>query len=131
MGQTMATAAWKANVPSGWTCVNGDGSGGIQFGLLDGDNDLIALGIVAGTDVATACGPGLVGQGATITALPDTTWGGKTAKTVKIAVMGVESQARCVNSNGTVYVLIGDQTQGTHASVITAIDALTASWVWK
>jgi hypothetical protein len=131
MGQTMVTAAWKANVPSGWTCVNGDGSGGVQFALFDGDNDLIALEIVAGTDVATACGPGLVGQGATTTALPDTKWGGKTAKTVKVAVMGVESQARCVNSNGTVYVLIGDQTQGTYASVITAMDALTASWVWK
>ena len=125
------TAVWTAIAPSGWSCLTGSTSNGTQLGLVNARREIIALGVVTSKDAATACGADLANQMTSVTAQPDTKWGGKAAKTATVAAMGLEEEARCVESNGIVYMLVGDMPQDTQTSVIAAMDALASSWVWK
>lgn len=130
-GETIVTAVWTATVPSGWTCITGSASSATQLGLVDARREIIVLGVVTSKDAATACGADLANQMTSVVAQPDTVWGGKVAKTATVSAMGLEEEDRCVESNGLVYRLMGDLPEGTQASVIAALDALTSSWVWK
>ena len=89
------------------------------------------MGVSTSKDAASACGADLAKQTTSVVALPDTLWGGKTATTAKATMMGMDIEARCVQVNGLVYSLVGDPIQGAHATVITAMNALASSWVWK
>ena len=89
------------------------------------------MGVSTSKDAASACGADLAKQATSVEALPDTLWGGKTANTAKATMKGMDIQARCVQVNGLVYSLVGEPIQGAHASVITAVNALALSWVWK
>jgi hypothetical protein len=130
-GDTIVTAVWTAITPSGWSCLTGSTSNGTLLGLVNARREIIALGVVTSKDAATACGADLANQMTSVTAQPDTKWGGKAAKTATVAAMGLEEEARCVESNGIVYRLVGDMPQDTQTSVVAAMDALTSSWVWK
>jgi hypothetical protein len=130
-GQKIVTAAWTAIAPSGWSCLKGSTSNGTVLGLVNAQKEIIAMGVVASKDAATACGADLANQTISVTAQPDTLWGGKVAKTITVAAMGLEEEYRCVESNGIVYMMVGDMPQDTRTSVIAAMNALTSSWVWK
>ena len=130
-GQRIVTPAWMATAPSGWTCLSGTtNQTATQLGLVSSDKSIIVLTVSSSKDAASACGTDLAKQANSVTPMPDTVWGGKAAKTATFVTLGFQSQARCVQVKGVVYSLVGNPTQGTHPPVVTAMDALTASWVW-
>lgn len=131
-GHKIVTDGWSATVPSGWTCVSGSTTQSTtQLILANSNEELIALSVSPSKDAASACGADLARQVTSLTPLPDTVWGGRTATTATIVTARSEAQARCVQANGIVYTLVGDPTQGGHGTVIAVMDALTAGWVWS
>jgi hypothetical protein len=129
-GQTVVTPAWTARVPSDWNCV-GSTFNPSAFGLADAQRFLIVVEVVKVTDTATACGADLAKSTVTVTALPDTVWGGRTAKAATVSAMGLEEQFRCVQVNGLVYRMLGELPVEDRTNVLAGMDALSASWVWK
>jgi hypothetical protein len=92
--------------------------------------DVISVTVSTAKDAATACGSDLAKQ-ATVVAQPDTIWGGKTAKTAKVTATGIVAQARCVESKGTVYMMVGAPARGTLDSVVSTMTTVSTAWVWK
>ena len=66
-----------------------------------------------------------------MTALPDSTWGGKVSKTAKITYRSHDGEARCVYTNGYTYVMVGMVVGGSLEQVVAGEAALAQSWVWK
>ena len=68
---------------------------------------------------------------AEVTALPDSTWGGKVSKTAGIKFLSYDGQARCVYTNGYSYVMVGIVAKGTLAGLVAGEAALAQSRVWN
>jgi hypothetical protein len=81
------------------------------------------------SDATAACNA--LASGGTVAALPDTQWGGKTAKTVDMDSGGSKVHVRCVSVNDSVYYLMSIPISGTYAEVVAGVDALTSGWTWK
>lgn len=83
----------------------------------------------AAMDAAKMCTS--LGATGNVTQLPDTQWGGKTAKTVEIVNGSTKTHVRCVDTDKGLYYLMGIPIGGTYADVVAGIDALTSGWTWK
>jgi hypothetical protein len=126
-GTTIDSSAFTAKVPSGWSCASQ------TSGLMLSDKKFDALMVmdIAGTSDAAAACASLASAGP-VTALPDTQWGGKTAKTVSMdSGGGSKVHVRCVSVNDSVYYLMGIPISGTYDEVVAGADALTSGWTWK
>jgi hypothetical protein len=66
-----------------------------------------------------------------MTELPDTQWGGKTAKTEDLASGSTKMHVRCVAVSGAVYYLMAIPISGSYAEIIAGVDGLTSGWAWK
>ena len=125
-GTTIDSSAFTAKVPSGWSCA----SQTISLILSDKKFDTLMVMDIAGTSDAAAACASLASAGP-VTALPDTQWGGKTAKTVSMDSGGSKVHVRCVSVNDSVYYLMGIPTSGMYDEVVAGADALTGAWTWK
>ena len=81
------------------------------------------------SDAATVCNS--LASAGTMTALPDTQWGGQTAKTADLESSGTKMHVRCVSVNNSVYYLMAIPITGTYAEIVAGVDALTSGWTWK
>jgi len=126
-GTTIDSSAFTAKVPSGWSCASQTSS----LMLSDKKFDTVMVMDIAGTsDAAAACAS--LATGGPVTALPDTQWGGKTAKTVSMdSGGGSKVHMRCVSVNDSVYYLMGIPVSGMYDEVVAGADALTGAWTWK
>jgi len=125
-GSTIDGSGFSAQIPTGWACTSM--SGGLI--LSDKKFDTLMVMDISGTsDAAAACAS--LATAGTVTALPDTQWGGKTAKTVSTDSGGSKVHVRCVSVNDSVYYLMGIPISGTYDEVVAGADALTGAWTWK
>jgi hypothetical protein len=125
-GSTIDGSGFSAQIPTGWSCTSM--SGGLI--LSDKKYDTLMVMDISGTsDAAAACAS--LSTAGTVTALPDTKWGGKTAKTVSTDSGGSKVHMRCVSVNDSVYYLMGIPISGTYDEVVAGADALTGAWTWK
>ena len=125
-GSTIDGSGFSAKIPTGWSCTSL--SGGLI--LSDKKYDTMMVMDISGTsDAAAACAS--LATAGTVTALPDTQWGGKTAKTVSTDSGGSKVHVRCVSVNDSVYYLMGIPISGTYEEVVAGADALTGAWTWK
>ena len=125
-GSTIDGSGFSAQIPTGWSCTSL--SGGLV--LSDKKFDTLMVMDISGTsDAAAACAS--LETAGTVTALPDTQWGGKTAKTVTTDNGGSKVHVRCVSVNDSVYYLMGIPISGTYDEVVAGADALTGAWTWK
>ena len=124
-GSTIDGPAYSATVPSGWSCTNVT----MSFVLVDATNDTLVAMEKAMPDPASVC-TGLVTD-SNNTRLPDTQWGGKPATTVTSVVGTGQFQHRCIVVKGSVFLLNALPSSGTYHEMVVALDALTASWIWK
>lgn len=125
-GSTIDSGAFTATVPSGWSCTS------VSAGLMLSDqkfDTLMVMDLSDTTDAAAACST--LTTAGTVTALPDTQWGGKTAKTVSMESGGAKVHVRCTSVNGSVFYLMGVPISGTYDDVVAGVDALTGGWTWK
>jgi hypothetical protein len=90
---------------------------------------VIVLEIAGVTDAAQVCSA--MSSAGDVKALPDTQWGGKTAKTEDIVSGNTKTHVRCVAAANSVYYLMALPIGGTYAEILTGVDALTSSWAWK
>jgi hypothetical protein len=125
-GSTIDGSGFSAKIPTGWSCTSL--SGGLV--LSDKKFDTLMVMDISGTSDAAAACASLASAG-TVTALPDTQWGGKTAKTVTTDNGGSKVHVRCVSVNDSVYYLMGIPISGTYDEVVAGADALTGAWTWK
>jgi hypothetical protein len=125
-GSTIDGSGFSAQIPTGWSCTSM--SGGLI--LSDKKFDTLMVMDISGTSDAAATCASLASAG-TVTALPDTPWGGKTAKTVTTDNGGSKVHVRCVSVNDSVYYLMGIPISGTYDEVVAGADALTGAWTWK
>jgi hypothetical protein len=125
-GSTIDGSGFSAQIPTGWSCTSV--SGGLI--LSDKKFDTLMVMDISGTSDAAATCSALASSG-TVTALPDTQWGGKTAKTVSTDSGGSKVHVRCVSVNDSVYYLMGIPISGTYDEVVAGADALTGAWTWK
>jgi len=124
-GSTIDGSGFSAKIPTGWSCTSL--SGGLI--LSDKKYDTMMVMDISGTsDAAAACAS--LATAGTVTALPDTQWGGKTAKTVSTDSGGSKVHVRCVSVNDSVYYLMGIPVSGTYKEVVAGADALTGAWTW-
>lgn len=131
-GGTVSTTAYTAKVPQGWTCLEGGRSASDPvLTLYNVDMDMIDITVTASKDAVAACGADIVSQVSTLEPQPDTMWGGKPAKTAKIAVTNLTGQVRCVESKGVVYMMVGAPMGGTLENVVAGMSAVSTGWVWK
>jgi cytoskeletal protein RodZ len=125
-GGTIDATDYSAKVPTGWEC----GTPTSSLTLTDVNFDtVIVIQIPGQTDAATVCSS--MATAGTVTALPDTQWGGKTAKTEDIASGNTKMHVRCVDAGASVYYLMGLPISGTYADVVAGVDGLTSGWTWK
>jgi hypothetical protein len=125
------TAAWTAKIPRGWSCLaTGTGVDLTQLVLIDDSDNMIVVSVVGAKDTATACAFGMAGQEG-ITPGPDTSWGGKAAKTATLTYENAKILARCVDSHGSIYMMAGEALSLATADLIPVMDTLSAGWVWK
>ena len=130
-GDVVTGTSWSVKVPNGWTCFEETATTvQILLAIHDQGMDVISVTVSTAKDAATACGSDLAKQ-ATVVAQPDTIWGGKTAKTAKVTATGIVAQARCVESKGTVYMMVGAPPRGTLDSVVSTMTTVSTAWVWK
>jgi hypothetical protein len=124
---------FSLKVPAGWTCFEQATSGtGAILGMLNEGMDVIQVSVSPSKDVVTACGAYLATQSTTsVVAQPDTAWGGKTAKTAKVTVSTITAQARCTESKGTIYMMVGATGRGAFDSVVASMGSVSSAWVWK
>ena len=125
-GSTIDGSGFSAKIPTGWACTSM--SGGLI--LSDKKYDTLMVMDISGTSDAAAACASLTTVG-TVTALADTQWGGKTAKTVSTDSGGSKVHVRCVSVNDSVYYLMGIPISGTYEEVVAGADALTGAWTWK
>ena len=125
-GSTIDGSGFSAKIPTGWSCTSL--SGGLM--LSDKKYDTLMVMDISGTSDAAATCSALASSG-TVTALADTQWGGKTAKTVSTDSGGSKVHVRCVSVNDSVYYLMGIPISGTYDEVVAGADALTGAWTWK
>ena len=126
VGSDARTPGWKATVPTGWSCqyVNGR-----EIFIVDAKDDIVD--IMASTfSPAAACSTNLLKGTVPVTALPDSTWGGKVSKTANFVDQPWKGQARCVSSGAVTYVMVGMAYGGSLAEVVAGEDALARGWVW-
>jgi hypothetical protein len=90
---------------------------------------LLVMQLDQTTDAAQVCSS-LANTG-TMTALPDTQWGGQTAKTAEVDSSGTKVHVRCVNVNNSVFYLMAVPITGTYDEVVAGVNALTSGWTWK
>ena len=125
-GSTIDSSVFTAKVPAGWSCM------AVSSGLMISDakfDTLLVMDLPSASDAVTTCN-GLAGS-ATVTALADTQWGGKTAKTVTAESAGSKVHLRCVSVSDVVYYLMAIPATGTYDDVVAGVDALTSAWTWK
>jgi len=125
-GSTIDGSGFNAKIPTGWSCTSL--SGGLM--LSDKKYDTLMVMDISGTSDAAAACTSLANAGP-VTTLPDTQWGGKTAKTVSMDSGGSKVHVRCVSVNDSVYYLMGIPISGTYDEVVAGADALTGAWTWK
>ena len=125
-GSTISSGAFTAKIPTGWECASQ--SGGLV--LSDAKYDTLMVMDISDTSDAAATCTALANSG-TVTALADTKWGGKTAKTVDVDSGGSKVHLRCVSVKNSVYYLMAIPITGTYAEVVAGVDALTSGWTWK
>jgi hypothetical protein len=132
-GQTVSMAVFSLKVPAGWKCFEQTTSGtGALIAIYDDGMDVIQVSVSPSKDVIAACGAYLASTSTTsVVAQPDTIWGGKTAKTAKVTVSIITAQARCAESKGTIYMMVGAPARGTFDSIVAAMSAVSSAWVWK
>ncbi len=130
--RTVSGSAFSLTIPEGWECM-GDPSSDpdVLVLIFNPALDIIQVTVISSKDAATGCGADLATQVTTLVPQPDTAWGGKASKTAKIAVGSLVAQARCVESKGVVYMMVGAATDGTYESVVTAMSAVGSAWLWK
>lgn len=125
-GGTIDSTDYTAKVPTGWEC----GTQTSSLSLTDAKFDtLIVLQLPGQTDAAKVCNA--MATAGTVTALPDTQWGGKTAKTEDIVSGNTKMHVRCVAAAGSVYYLMALPISGTYADIVAGVDGLTGGWAWK
>ena len=131
-GQTVSTTVFSLKVPTGWKCFE-QATSGTQavIALYNESMDVIQVSVSPSKDAVTACGAYLATQSTGVVAQPDTAWGGKPAKTAKVTVSSLTAQARCVESKGVIYMMVGAAGKGTYDSVVTSMSAVATAWVWK
>jgi hypothetical protein len=125
-GSTIDGGGFSAKIPTGWSCTS------LSGGLILSDkkfDTLMVMDIPGTSDAAAACAS--LATAGTVTALPDTQWGGKTAKTVTTESGGSKVHVRCASVNDSVYYLMGIPISGTYDEVVAGADALTGAWTWK
>ena len=125
-GGTIDSSAYTAKVPSGWSCTSA------STGLLLSDkkfDTLMVMDIPSTGDAAAACQS--LATGGTVTASPDTQWGGKPATTITMSSAGTKVHVRCVAANDTVFYLMAIPITGSYEEVVAGVDALTSGWTWK
>jgi hypothetical protein len=125
-GSTIDSAAYSAKLPSGWKCSSQ--SGGLTISDQKYDTMLVVQ-LDQTTDAAQVCSS-LANTG-TMTALPDTQWGGQTAKTAEVDSSGTKVHVRCVGVNDSVFYLMAVPITGTYDEVVAGVNALTSGWTWK
>lgn len=132
-GQTVSTSVFSLKVPAGWKCFDQTTSGtGAIIGMYNDGMDIIQISVSPAKDVVSACGTYLATQSnANVLAQPDTVWGGKTAKTAKVTFPSLTAQARCAESKGTIYTMVGAPARGTLDSVVAAMGTVSSAWLWK
>ena len=124
-GTTIDGPAYSAVVPAGWSCTKVP----MSFVLEDATSDTLVAMEKAMPDAASVC-TDLVND-VNNTRLADTQWGGKPATTVTSVVGAGQFQHRCVVVKGSVFLLNALPSNGTYHEMVAALDALTASWIWK
>lgn len=125
-GSTIVSDAYSATVPKGWECSGQSGTLMITDAKFD---TLMVMTIPSSTDAAKVCSS--LSSAGTLTELPDTQWGGKTAKTADIASGSTKMHVRCVSAGGSVYYLMAIPITGKYADIVAGTDALTSGWTWK
>jgi hypothetical protein len=125
-GSTIVSDAYSATVPKGWECSGQSGTLMITDAKFD---TLMVMTIPSSTDAAKVCSG--LSSGGTLTELPDTKWGGKTAKTADVASGSTKMHVRCVSAGGSVYYLMAIPITGKYADIVAGSDALTSGWTWK
>jgi len=126
-GSSAETPDWRALIPSGWTCTYEAGN---EVTIVNDANDAIMVRATGTQSATVACSTDLA-RSATVTALPDGTWGGKVSKTTDLVYQGYAGQARCVYARGYSYVMVGMVVGGSLEQVVAGEAALAQSWVWK
>lgn len=126
-GSTAGTPDWHAVIPAGWSC---DYEAGAEVTVINGTGDSITVQATNTRSASIACSSDLARE-ATVTALPDSTWGGKVSKTARITYRSYDGEARCVYTNGYTYVMVGIVAHGTFEGLVAGEVALTQSWTWN
>jgi hypothetical protein len=124
---------FSLKVPVGWKCFEQTTlPTGAIIGMYNDGMDIIQVTVSPSKDVVTACGAYLATQSTTsVVAQPDTVWGGKTAKTAKVTVSSLTAQARCAESKGTIYLMVGATAKDNLGDVVAAMSSISSAWVWK
>lgn len=126
-GSSAGTPDWHAVIPAGWSC---EYEAGAEVTLINDTYDTIMVQATNTRSASIGCGSDLARE-ATVTALPDSTWGGKVSKTAKITYRSYDGEARCVYTNGYTYVMVGFVVQGTFEDLVAGEVELTQSWTWS
>lgn len=126
-GSFAETPDWQAVVPAGWSC---EYQAGAEITVINGTYDTIMVQATNTGSAAAACSTDLARE-ATVTALPDSTWGGKVSKTARIKYHSYDGEARCAYTNGFAYVMVGLVVKGTLGAVAAGEAALAQSWMWN
>jgi hypothetical protein len=98
--------------------------------ITDAKFDTVMVMVLPSTTDAVQVCTSLSAAG-TMTELPDTQWGGKTAKTEDLASGSTKMHVRCVAVSGAVYYLMAIPISGSYAEIIAGVDGLTSGWAWK
>lgn len=126
-GSKIESDAYTATVPKGWEC-SSQSSGTLM--ITDAKFDTVMVMVLPSqTDAAKVCTS--LSSAGTMTELPDTQWGGKTAKTEDLATGSTKMHVRCVASSGAVFYLMALPITGTYAEIVAGVDGLTSGWNWK
>jgi len=127
-GDKITATDFVATVPANWSCDGDDG----DISISSTRNDAIWVEHDAGTgDLAADCTSQIEDLG-TVSALPQETWGGKTA----VAYAAVESDGifgvRCVVVGGqTWYLMYFPLDAKDDGTVRTDVTSVMKTWVWK
>ena len=127
-GSDAGTPDWYATVPPGWSCQY---VAGREIYIMDDTYDTIDVS-AATQSPASACSSAHLFQGtSSVTPLPTTMWGQKSATTVGFKYQSWIGQARCVSALGYTYVMVGTVYGGTLDTIVKAETSLAESWDWN
>jgi hypothetical protein len=133
-GGQIVSNAFSVKIPAGWMCWDeGTSDDGKIVLRSTGGLDIIQITVTKLTDPVAACRAYLAQTvTTTVTPQPDTMWGGRTATTANVVLMGdLTAQVRCAESRGVVYMLAGLPEGGMLDTVVAGMDAMCSAWVWK